>query len=68
MSIDGVILQNEPLTNVELMSMLIFNDRNGEGDQPPYVVHVSFDSISRRTADRQFTVNVTLILPTLNVF
>ena len=50
------------------MSMLIFNDRNGEGDQPPYVVHVSFDSVSRRTADRQFTVNVTLSCQRLTYF
>ena len=41
------------------MSMLIFNDGNGQEDQPRYLAHVPFLSNSRRTADRQFTVNVT---------
>lgn len=44
----------------ESMSALIFNDGNGIEDQPRYVAHVSFLSISRRTADKRFTVEVRL--------
>ena len=50
------------------MSVPIFNDDNGEEDQPRYVAHASFLSISRRTADRQFTVNVTLSCQRLTYF
>ena len=52
----------------ESMSMLIFNDGNGEKDQPRYVAHVSFLSISRRTADKQFEVDVTLSCQRLTYF
>ena len=53
-------LQQNGDRRVESMSMLIFNDGNGEKDQPRYVAHVSFESISRRTDDKQFKVDVTL--------
>lgn len=43
----------------ESMYMLIFNDADGDEAQQ-YVAHVSFSSISRRTAPEQFTVNATL--------
>ena len=52
----------------ESMSMLIFNNRNGEGNQPPYVAHVTFESISRRTGDQQFKVDVTLVCQRVTYF
>ena len=50
------------------MSSLIFNDGNGMEDQPRYVAHVSFESISRRTADKRFIVEVTLSCQRLTYF
>lgn len=43
----------------ESMHMLIFNDANGDENQQ-YVAHVHFSGVSRKTAARQYTVNVSL--------
>lgn len=40
----------------ESMQMLVFDDR----DQPEYVAHVQFSSITKRNAEHGFTVNATL--------
>ena len=40
----------------ESMQMFVFHDR----DQPEYVAHVQFSSITKRNAEHGFTVNATL--------